>query len=245
MLIELTTLSICLLWILLVSLLARIVLPDRFGSHPKLGIVLWFASLLSSLLAGTIALIALFDAYLISATAISTAEPGDAQWWLGFAFSFLPWLALAVFGVILALINFRLDSPVRKGKRIRHDLELALRPYRVFQGVQVRIVPVPISYALATKKEILISQKSLDVLTPDELEIVLWHELGHLRAKHHTLKSLARLVAILTRPINLSLIFSQEIDRLCELEADRFAAQRTSKPRVSTVRTSFLNAGCA
>lgn len=232
-------LSLSLLWILLVSIFARTSLPNRFGSRPKLGLTIWFGSLLSSIVAGTAALISLGYAYIYSSSKVSTATLGESDWIANLLLSFVPWIALATFGIILTLINLRIEAPVIQGSRLQESFQLAKKYLRDFEGVRVYVLGLPINYAIATEKEIFISQGLLDSLSAKELDAVLWHELGHIKGRHIALKSIARMVALITKPLNLSLIFQHSVDELCEKVADQFASKRVDPLVVQSVRKCF------
>jgi len=228
-----------LLWILSVSFFARTLLPNRFSSRPKLGLTIWFASLLSSVVAAAISLLSLGYAYFYSTARVSTATFGESDWIANFLLSFVPWIALATFGVVLTLINLRFEAPAIEGRRLQENFQLAKKYLRDFEGVKVYVLALPIHYALATEKEIFLSQKLLDSLSAIEIEAVLWHELGHIRGHHTALKSIARLVAVLTRPMNLSRVFQHSIDELCEKVADQFASKRVDPMVVQSVKRYF------
>lgn len=236
MLVPLTVLSLSLLWILLISILARTQFPNRFRTRPRFGLALWFAALTSSVLASISALLGLGAAYMYFANSVALVNFGDSNWLTAFALSFVPWIVLGVFGVLLAIVNLRIEPPYVMGKKIQQNLQLAKQFFRNFEGVKVSSVSAPIHYALATKDEILISQYSLDQLKEDELMAVLWHELGHIRGRHQTLKTIAGVVATLTRPMSISRVFNGSVEELCEAAADNFAKRHCASETVLKVR---------
>lgn len=231
MLVPITVLSISLLWILLVTILARTAFPNRFRKVPRLGLTIWFTALLSSVIAAAVGSFGLGAAYFYSIEEVSVGNLGQPGWLIGFAWSFVPWVLLAGFGVALALINLRLDLPVISGRRIQQDLQLAKKKLEPFRGVQVSSISLPIHYALATKDEVIVSDYTIDNLSKAELDAVLWHELGHIRGRHSLLKSIAGLVALLTKPMSISRVFRSSVEMLCEEAADNFA-RRNCDPRV-------------
>jgi Zn-dependent protease with chaperone function len=220
----------------LVSIAARVLLPNRFYSMPQVGLMIWFSTLSSSIVASGTALFGLLSAYLISAQQLSATQIGGSNWLAGFALSFIPWIALASFGVLLALVNLRLDSPFISGRKLQQALTLAKKPLMQFQGIPVSVISAPIHYAMATGREIVVSSYLVEELTEDEMEAVLWHELGHIRGHHRLLKSIARAVAVLTRPISISRVFQESVDQLCELVADNFAKRHCHPEAVDRVR---------
>lgn len=231
MLVPLTLLSSSLLWILLITILARTQFPNRFMSTPRLGLSIWFTALVSSVVASALGLFSLGAAYFYSVEMVSIGNLGQPQWLVGFAWSFVPWALLAGFGVLLALINLRLDVPTISRRKIHEDLQLAKKDLEPFRGVKVSSISLPIHYALATKDEIILSQHTIDNLSKAELEAVLWHELGHIKGGHHLLKSIAVFVSLLTRPMSVSRVFRLSVELLCEEAADNYA-KRHCEPRV-------------
>lgn len=232
-----------LLWILIVSIAARVLFPNRFYSMPRVGLLVWFLALTSSIVASGVALFALSSAYFISSQQLAAIQVGDTNWIAGFALSFVPWIALGSFGVLLALVNLRLDSPFISGRKLQQDFALAKKPLKRFQGIPVSVISAPINYAMATGQEIVVSDYLVQELTAEELEAVLWHELGHIRGRHRLLKSIARAVAVLTRPMSISRVFQQSIDQLCELDADNFAKRHCQQGVVERVKLVMREQG--
>ena len=242
MLVPLTLLSLSLLWILIVSIIARTLFPNRFRNRPRLGLTVWFASLSSSIIAGALGLFGLGAAYFYSTESVSRLTIGEPDWFIAFAWSFVPWVFLATFGVLLALVNVRIEMPVLKTKQIQQDIRLARSELPNFQGVRVFSIRLPIHFAFATKDEIVVSEHSVKNLTKTELEAVLWHELGHIKGKHHLLKSVSELVALLTRPMSISRVYRAEVESLCEEAADNFAKRHVGAQLVEKVRSVMREA---
>ena len=90
---------------------------------------------------------------------------------------------------------------------------------------------------MATGQEIVVSDYLVQDLSNEELDAVLWHELGHIRGRHRLLKSIARGVAVLTSPMSISRVFRESVDALCEEAADNFAKKNCSIGVVLKVRT--------
>jgi hypothetical protein len=73
-----------------------------------------------------------------------------------------------------------------------------------------------------------------------EIEAIYWHELGHIRGHHNLLKSVARLVSLLTPNFRASKFFRLETDHLVELTADNFAKKHVSEKTLRSAREKFL-----
>lgn len=237
MLFPIAVLALSLLWILAVSIAARTLLPNRFVSNPRLGLVIWFSAFISSAVAVTLGLAALGAAYFYSVNSLSLSDLDSPDWLARLAISFLPWIALATFGILLVIVNLRVEAPIITGRKLRQDFQLAKREFMTFEGIRVSTIALPINYALATKDEIILSKFTVDAFSKEQLEAVLWHELGHIRGRHNLLKAIAAAVALVTRPITLSKVFQESVDQLCELAADRFAQRHCSTDLVAKVRS--------
>ena len=228
-------------WVILVTTIAPLLLVGRFRSRPRIGILVWFTTFLT---AGASVLIAVFVAlwaYTDTVSALSRDEIGSGRWVIALLVSFAPWIALAVGGISLALVNQKLEPLVKASKEVKPLLDLSKSPFEDFMGVPVSTVDLPFAYALATSKEILISRFAVDHLSKDELAAVLWHELCHVREKHFALKRLARLILALSPILAASRALVQEIEILVEIAADNFALKRVSSPTLTLARSLFTS----
>ena len=228
-------------WIILVTTLAPMVLPKRFDSRPQLGIAIWFSTFLSAGVATVLAIASAIWAYSDTLIALNSNEFGNENWYLALIVSFGPWLALAVGGITLALINIKLEPMFESAREIVPLLDLGKKPLMNFMGTPVAVVQLPFAYALATNREILISQFALDHLSKNELDAVLWHELGHVKYKHFALKRLARLIAALSSRLAASRAMVAEVERLCELAADKYALKKVTAPTLRLARKLFTD----
>ncbi len=228
-------------WIILVTTLAPMVLPKRFDSRPQLGIAIWFSTFLSAGVATVLAIASAIWAYSDTLIALNSNEFGNEKWYLALIVSFGPWLALAVGGITLALINIKLEPMFESAREIVPLLDLGKKPLMNFMGTPVAVVQLPFVYALATNREILISQFALDHLSKNELDAVLWHELGHVKYKHFALKRLARLIAALSSRLAASRALVSEVERLCEIAADKYALKKVTAPTLRLARKLFTD----
>ncbi len=229
-------------WVILVTTAAPLLLVGRFDKTPRLGLTVWFAAFLSSGLATAlaigIAIASIFDTYLKL-----VANPvGSADWLATLAVSFAPWLILAISGIALALANQRLEPILANAREVSPLLDAALMPWMTFQGYQVMRIELPIMVAAVARGKILISTTAARTLRESELHAVLWHEIGHLRGGHNQLKQLAGFVRSLSPWLVASKALVNEVTRLSEIDADRFALRQVDAELLSATRSKFLSA---
>jgi Zn-dependent protease with chaperone function len=232
---------IALEWVILVTTAAPLILVGRFNKHPRLGMALWFSTLLSSgvaaLLALSVAVWSIFDTYL----KLSTATLGSDGWLATLGISFGPWLILAISGVSLALINQRVEPLVANARELEPLLDSAARYLMTFEDYRVSRIELPIMVAAVNRGSILISSKAVETLTGEELNAVLWHEVGHLRGRHNELKTLANFTRTLSQWLVASRALVLEVERLTELDADNFARKRVDSGILKTTRAKFIS----
>ncbi len=226
-------------WVILVTTLAPMLLPKRFDARPQLGIAIWFSTFLSAGIAAVLAITIAVWGYTDTLNALNSNEIGNEKWYLALIVSFAPWLALAIGGITLALINIKLEPMFESAREIVPSLDLGKQPLMNFMGTPVAVVQLPFAYALATNREIVISQFAVDHLSKDELDAVLWHELGHVKYKHFALKRLARLIAALSSRLAASRAMVAEVERLCEIAADNYALKKVTAPTLRLARKLF------
>jgi len=229
-------------WVILVTTAAPLLLVGRFDRHPRLGLTVWFATFLSSgiatIFAIGIAVASIFETYL----KLALNPVGSSGWLSTIAVSFAPWLILAISGIALALTNQRLEPVLANAREVSPMLDAALRPWMSFQDYQVMRIELPIMVAAVASGKILISTSAARTLRESELHAVLWHEIGHLRGRHNQLKQLAGFVRSLSPWLVASQALVNEVHRLAELDADRFALRHVSPELLSATRSKFLSA---
>ena len=227
-------------WVILITTLAPLILVGKFVRYPRTGITIWFVSFLSAGLATAVILVISVWAYLDTVSALSRESFGGASWLQVLFVSFAPWLALALGGISLALINQRIEPLIETAGLVKPMLNLGKRPLMNFMGTQVSTVQLPFAYALATNKEIVVSQFAVDQLSKDELDAVLWHELCHVRENHYAIKQLARLIRELSPALTASRALVSEVERLVEIRADAFAIQKVAVEDLGSARKLFV-----
>lgn len=229
-------------WVILVTTLAPMILVGRLDSRPRLGLAIWFSTLFSAGLAVALALgVALAS---IATTYLKlTANPiGSESWLLALVASFAPWAILAIAGISLALVNQRIAPMVSTAKDTTPLLAAASKLVRHFDGVEVRQIELPVMVAAAHRGSILISTAALATLNSAELDAVFWHEVGHIRGRHNQLKQLAGFVRALSPWLAASRALVIEVERLGELDADRYANRHVSEELLGATRSKFISA---
>jgi Zn-dependent protease with chaperone function len=228
-------------WVILVTTAAPLLLVGRFDKNPRLGLTVWFASFLSSglatVLAIGVAVASIFETYVKLA-----ANPvGSSGWLATLGISFAPWFILAISGIALALTNQRLEPILASAREVSPMIDAALRPWMKFQGYQVTRIELPIMFAAVARGKILISTTAARTLRESELHAVFWHEIGHLRGNHNELKQLAGFVRSLAPWLVASQALVNEVNRLSEIDADRFALRNVEQELLSATRSKFIS----
>ena len=233
---------IALEWVLLITTLAPVALVGRFNTRPRLGLAIWFGSLLSAGLATGLALVVAIWSYFDTFAALEASLFGVSVWFMALAVSFGPWLALLLGGVSLVLVQQRLEPLVQTARQIKPAVDHAKQPLLNFMGTPVFAIDLPFAYAVAGRREIIVSSALQNVLNTDAFAAVLWHELGHVRGRHFGLKKLARLVRVLSPTLAASKALVLEVERLCEVVADDFAVRNLGNknaPALESARAIF------
>jgi Zn-dependent protease with chaperone function len=226
-------------WVILVTTLAPLLLVGKFSRHPVAGITIWLLSFVSSGISLLLAVGIAIWGYFETLGSLQQNEFGGQEWFLSLVVSFAPWLALAVGGVSLALINQKLEPLVIAARSVEPLLNLSKTPLLGFMNIPVSTIDLPFAYAVATRREILISNFVVERLTQKELEAILWHELCHVRQLHFTLKKVARLIREISPRLVASRALVNEVERLIELAADKYAIRKIDKEVLLQARSLF------
>lgn len=233
-------------WLFFISGFAPIALTSRpiFIRHPNLGLAAWFVSLLSAGAAVALSLSVSIATLATTYGHLSKTHMGSADWFAALLVSFLPWLAMAAAGIALALANLRLEPLIKAAKVFHRQLDVVGRPDGEFQGVHIRLFTSDAAIVFAGKfgsrSAIYISTGLKRALTEQDLDIVLTHEFAHLRFHHNKLKAMARFIKTLTPWMRVSGALVQEVEALCEVAANRFAAKRFGASEVDRVSRIVL-----
>lgn len=221
-------------YVLVVTTSAPLFLANRFRKSPNLGIGIWFGLFFSAMTAGVMALS--ITVYSVFSTWKSLGQTQD----LGFvlAASLAPWLLLAMAGILLALANNRLEPMFQKRSVIDLTASLAPREVMVFHKAKVFELEVPGFYALSKDYKIFVS-KAVFALPQKQQDAILWHEYGHLRLGHQNLKLITSFMLQLTTWFAVSRGFAYEVNKLCELSADKYALKRVYSRDLYEARKNF------
>jgi Zn-dependent protease with chaperone function len=222
-------------WVLLVTIAAPMFFTGRFRKTPTLGIYLWLASLMSSILATVAAVV------LASYSVFATYQNLRAEDELGFVLvaSFAPWVLLGLAGVLIAVGNQRL-APLFEVTPELGDLE-GLGGRYIMQYHRARIVEleIPGYFALTRKRTIYLSMAVFE-LPSKQLDAILRHEYGHIKLRHGLIKKLAYLIYQLLPWVVASRALKREVDVLCELAADKYALKKVYSKDLSEARRLFV-----
>jgi Zn-dependent protease with chaperone function len=158
--------------------------------------------------------------------------------------SFIPWIALGLTGVLLALMSMRLESMVANARRAERAIQVFDSSKELFHGVHLIVLPLEAPVAFAQRingvGKIIVSSKTKSLLTVDEFDAVLMHELQHLKRKHLVLKQgTARLSSWLPWFFFTTMIHS-ELHYLLELDADMAAGKKIDLKHLNHARSKFV-----
>jgi len=232
-------------WVLLITLVTPAVLAGRiwFRRNPRLAIAMWLGSFLSAGLAAA-------ASFVISAwvafgfwLAMNEQPLGSTNWLAALGISFLPWIFLAFGGIALALTNIKFAPQINKAREIHDSLNRGLKVTSSFAGYPVAIVDLPVKVAFTVKlngaQTIVLGRGVLASLSSTQVEAVMWHEVGHIRGGHNRLKRIAAFAYSAAPFVRASLLMGQEVELLCEAEANDFALRHVSIDDLTAAQRVF------
>ena len=221
-------------WVLLVTLVTPSVMVGRvwIRRKPRLALAIWFGSFLSAGLAALASiLVAAFVAFGFW-LAMNEQDLGSTNWLIALGISFLPWIFVAFGGIALALMNNQLAPQIASARETSESLNRGLTVTGSFAGYPVAIVELPIKLAFTLKlkgrQTIVIGRGVLSSLSMAQVEAVQWHEIGHIKGHHNRLKRIAAFAHSVAPFVGASVLLGQQVELLCELEADNFALRHAS-----------------
>lgn len=242
---DLALIPLLLLWAAVVTALApKILATNRlFASRPRLGLLAWFTALLCVLVAAVsateLAVVYVVDAWL----RLSITSVGIQNLVIVVVQSLGPWVMIAAFSGFLALANSRIEPMRENAQLVKQAMGDGLAKDFEFEGVWVSwlAVEIPIAFVarVGKRNRIVVSKAARQLLTQEQLTALLWHEVGHIWGMHNALKRVAYLFqAIFPRLLaSKALVFN--VERLCELEADKFAATKVPPELLTQTRSVF------
>lgn len=102
----------------------------------------------------------------------------------------------------------------------------------------------PLVYCLpGLRKRIVVTSAALDVLDPDQLELVLAHERSHLRSRHDLALALADVLRRALGPVAVFRVAHEQVSTLIEMQADDAAHDRHGLARALVTLGSGPAAG--
>ena len=113
------------------------------------------------------------------------------------------------------------------------------RQIMAYRKAQIMELDVPGYFALTRDKQIYLS-KAVFELPAKQLTAIMRHEYGHIKLRHQNLKQFAYLIYQLFPWVVASRALVYEIDRLCELSADKYAIYRVYSKDLFEARSKFI-----
>jgi len=211
-----------------------------FRKKPNLGIRIWVATVLLTLLSLFssigLALFVVLDTY----DYLTRGSVGDSSIVTVIGVSVLPWVLVAGIGIWISLMTMKFEPLLIEARALSDKFMSIGRPSRRFQDIPVILVPLEPRLAFAKKlggeKYIFITRGTMDALTEGQLDAVLWHEYTHLKKHHLEIKSLAQRLLVAAPWSWLATCFNHEINLLAELSADKEATKRAGAKALSEAK---------
>jgi Zn-dependent protease with chaperone function len=211
-----------------------------FRKNPNLGIRIWVTTVLLTLLSLFssigLALYVALDTY----DYLTRGSVGDSSIVTVIGVSVLPWVLVAGIGIWISLMTMKFEPLLIEARALSDKFMSIGRESRRFQDVAVFLVPLEPRLAFAKKlsgeKYIFITRGTMDALTDNQLDAVLWHEYTHLKKHHLEIKSLAQRLLVAAPWSWLATCFSHEMNLLTELAADREAKKKVGDKALSEAK---------
>ena len=221
-------------WVMLVTVAAPMFLAGRFNKAPNIGIWLWFTILISAVLATAVSVV------IATVSIFTTWQNLSAGQNLGITLlaSFAPWVLLGSAGTLLALANQRLSPLFAIRDKLDPLTNLMARQIMAYRKAQIMELDVPGYFALTRDKQIYLSRAVFE-LPAKQLSAIMRREYGHIKFRHQNLKQFAYLIYQLFPWVVASRALVYEIDRLCELSADKYAIYRVYSKDLIEARSKF------
>lgn len=220
--------------VMLITVSAPLFFAGRFDSFPEIGILLWFISLITAILASVSAVgVAILS---IFATRLALSQSEDLAFTI--AAGFAPWILLAMAGVLITLVNQRLSPMFQEVKDIDVLANLVSREVMTHLGIRVMELEIPGYFALTKNNKIYLSKAAFK-LPQKQFDAILRHEMGHIILAHERVKRFANLIYSLLPWFAASRALKFEVGRLCELSADNYALRKVYSKDLYDARRLF------
>lgn len=218
-----------------------------FRKNPNLGIRVWLTTVLLTIFSLFssigLALYVALDTY----DYLTQGSVGDSSIVTVIAVSVLPWVLVAGIGIWISIMTMKFEPLLIEARALSENFMSIGRQSRVFQDIPVILVPLEPRLAFAKKlggeKYIFITRGTVDALTDEQLDAVLWHEYTHLRKHHLEVKSLAQRLLVAAPWSWLATCFNHELNLLTELAADKAAREKAGAKALSEAK-DLLGAYC-
>ncbi|WP_447645232.1 M56 family metallopeptidase [Nocardioides zeae] len=237
------------------SLLLTRVLPRIAGLRrvPRVGILVWQSAVLSVLVAGALAAVALALPFLpLRFTLADAAGIPEVALVEHYATPFDPWPGIAALVVIascggtLAVRLVRDAFELARERRRQHESLLVVGTVHD-DGFVVIEHDTPVVYCLpgglGRTPAVVVSRAALDLLDEEERRLVLGHEQRHLTGRHHLALALGATLARTFGRVGPFAAAHREIAVLAEMDADD-AARTARQRRTLAAALVTLGTGC-
>jgi Zn-dependent protease with chaperone function len=138
------------------------------------------------------------------------------------------------------------SSILVSGQQLPHLHELLIEACKVLDleppQLYVRQHPVPNAYTFAIRGKqpfVVVHTSLIELLTPEEIQAVIAHELGHLKCEHSVYLTLANLLVLAAGQLPYGVLITQPIReqimtwvRCAEFTCDRAALLATQNPKI-------------
>jgi len=233
--INLYLLIILIEWVMLVAVSAPMFFDGRFSKTPNLGIWIWFTSLLSAVLATFVAIVIA----LVSIFTTWQNLAGGQGLGQTLAASLAPWVLLGAAGILLAVSNQLLAPVFTISQKLDPLAGLMAREIMAYRKAKIMELDAPGYIAHTREKQIFLSKEVFE-LPAKQLAAIMRREYGHVKLRHQRVKQFAHLIYQLFPWAAASRALIYEVDRLCELSADKYALYRVYSKDLIEARSRFI-----
>ncbi len=218
-------------WVVDFAHAAPVILPGRrwIYRHPNLGLCLWFGLFIASVIAAAAAVVIAVLSVFATWLELQRTGVGESDWVLALTVSFAPWLILAFGGILLALVNTKLERAFQEAPRVELGLLGGKEVGRV-SGFRIIELPLEFNYlgSSYSDKAVIRTKGSVRELSESELQACTEHEVAHLKARHGLMLRALAFVQQSLGVFGASRVMANEVRVLIELAADRKVEDRVA-----------------